>query len=304
MPPLSLPVVPDGDPAGSREPEALPHVERCAAGEPLHDYVLGRYEPPAPEAGKLRSLVLLHAALREAGALEGGLALVDAIRGALGPFRTIWGVKHDAASGRIRGVELYFYDWKRTRVDLSLARLREAFAPIVALDAHDDRPIPWHMVSVDVPVSALRRPGTEAVPAHVYVDMRSYELRGAGWTFENVYTFHDPRAEVDDVLARLRGSVHLPPRLEGLSALIPPALFRCHRLCVANKRLGDALYFSRVSTPALLGFLEARGYPGPLARAAREHAGELDHLLWDVGVDFSLEGGAPVVRRSGFYGSF
>ncbi len=144
-----------------------------------------------------------------------------------------------------------------------------------------------------------------AVPAHVYVDMRSYELSGRAFTFENVYTFHDPRREVDEVLHRLRSSVHLAPARERLAELLPPPLFRCHRLCVANKRASDALYFSRIPTQALRWFLEREAWPEPLRQFVGASGGEFAHLLWDVGLDFRAgEDGRLETGKTGVYGSF
>jgi hypothetical protein len=159
------------------------------------------------------------------------------------------------------------------------------------------------MFSIEISPDSLNGAATP-VPAHVYIDMRSYELRGERMTFENVYTFHDPKREIDDVMHRLRSSVHVDLERENLAALVPPALFRCHKICVANKATGDALYFSRVDTNALIGFLRAHGYPLELIAWMEEERARLDHLLWDVGIDFSARDGRAVVLRSGFYGSF
>jgi hypothetical protein len=224
------------------------------------------------------------------------------VRRGLGPFRTVWGVKHDRERAALRGWELYFYDWERVYADLSIAALTRLLAPVVRVDASPPRELPWHMVSIEVSPDDLR--GQGAVPVHVYVDMRSYELRGARFSFENVYTFHDPQREIDDILRRLRASVYVDLERDSLARLMPPSLFRCHKVCVANKRTGDALYFSRVETPALLGFLRAQGYPREVIDLVQAEQARLDHLLWDVGVDFSAEGGRAEIRRTGFYGSF
>lgn len=281
--------------------------ERCASGEPLHDYILERYDPRVEPEGKLRSVNLLYESFIAAGVEATGRKLVDAVRTALGPFRTVWGVKHDA-TGTLRGWELYFYDWYRVHPDLSVAHLREMLAPFVRLEAQLPSHVRWHMLSVDMGLDALRTAELGSTPAeasvHAYVDMRSYALRGTSMTFQNVYTFHDPRAEVDDILARLRASLYVDLDTHPLHVLIPPELFECHRICVANKRDGDALYFSRVSTPALARFLRDHGYPSPLRDLVVRESAALEHLRWDVGIDFTASPEGPRIRRSGFYGSF
>lgn len=278
-------------------------LETCGASDVLHDYILEPYEPRAPIQGKLRSVNALYETFALAGLDDRGHAMVEAVRGALGPFRTVWGAKWDEDRGSWRGWELYFYDWKRLHADLSIEALKRILAPFVGIDARPGRELPWHMLSVEVPPAVLGGDGT-AVPIHVYVDMRSYELLGDRWTFENVYTFHDPRREIDDVMHRLRASVHVDLSRDALAELIPPALFRCHKLCVANKATGDALYFSRVDTRALLGFLRRGKYPSELIDWLESEKSRLAHLLWDVGVDFTARDGRAHIRRSGFYGSF
>jgi len=278
-------------------------LEMCGRGDVFHDYILEAYEPPAPSEGMLRSVNALYETFALAGLDEQGGALVEAIRGALGPFRTVWGAKRDEEGGSWRGWEIYFYDWKRVHADLSIDSIVRALSPLVKVDAALTRDLPWHMFSVEITPGALGGDGT-GMPVHVYIDMRSYELRGDRTTFENVYTFHDPRSEIDDVMRRLRASVHVDLSRDRLAVLVPPALFRCHKLCVANKATGDALYFSRVDTRALLGFLRAHRYPAELVAWVDAERSRLAHLLWDVGIDFTARDGRAVVRRTGFYGSF
>jgi len=276
-------------------------LERATSSDQFHDYVLWRYDPLAPPEGKLRSLNLLVESFALAGLEDEGCALVQKLREELGPFRTVWGVKRHQGTGALAW-EFYFYDRDRAHADLSIARLAEIFAPLVEVDAREPWPLPWHMVSVELGPEALR--ARAKVPAHVYIDMRSYELAGDCFTFENVYTFHDPRADVDEVLHRLRSSVHFDPKRDQVSTLLPPALRRCHRVCVANKRRSDAVYASHIPTPALRWFLRTHAWPDPLAAFVEAHGSDLDHLLWDVGLDFDREGGSIQVRKTGLYGSF
>ena len=286
--------------AGGRLAEAP--LELCTASDRFHDYVLGAYEPLAPPEGKLRSVNLLVESFALAGVEAQGLAMIRRIREEYGPFRTIFGVKWNRETGAI-GWELYFYDWNRAHADCSLPRLREILAPAVNVDAVEPWPLPWHMISVEIGPAHLV--GGGPVPAHVYVDMRSYELTGERFVFENVYTFHDPRAEVDDILHRLRSSVYVEPGRHNLAALMPPPLFRCGKICVANKRTSDAIYFSRIPTAPLRWFLDRHGWPAPLQRFVSGAGAGLGHLLWDVGVDFrSARGGELSVGKTGVYGSF
>lgn len=295
--PRRLPIVP----APTRTRVGKRPLERCGPADLFHDYVLDPYPPRAPVAEQLRSVSLLHEAFALTGVEDEGAALIDTVRRELGPFRTVFGVKHQQDLG-VTGFELYFYDFGRVHPDLSIERMQEILAPHVALSARPRRAIPWHMFSVELTAEDLRK--RASVPAHVYVDMRSYLLSDDSLTMENVYTFHDPRREIEHVLHRLRASLHTDLSPRALAELIPPALFRCHRLCVANKRTADAVYFSRVPTAAMLGFLRARAWPAPLVAMVESHADEFEHLFWCLGMDFTQSGESPVISKSGVYGSF
>ncbi len=300
--PKRLPTLRDA-PAPARR-LATSTLEVCAATDRFHDYVLGEYPPLAPAEGKLRSVNLLVESFALAGVEAEGLSLIRRLREGYGSFRTIFGIKWNARTGAL-GWELYFYDFNRAHADCSLPHLREILAPSVRVDAEEPWVLPWHMFSVELGSDHLTTGAP--VPAHVYVDMRSYELRGRSLLFENVYTFHDPRTEIDDILHRLRSSLHFEPSRHNLAALMPPPLFRCGRICVANKRTSDALYFSRIPTGPLRWFMDRHAWPEPLrglVSVASAGSG-FDHLLWDVGVDFrSTEGGEPEVHKTGVYGSF
>lgn len=295
-----------GSPAASAL-SALPPVsrvplERCGPDDRFHDYVLVPYQPPSEATGRLRSLNLLVESFALAGLEREGLEVMRLLREGLGPFRTVWGIKQYGATGSPHGWELYFYDFGREHHDLSIERVRTLLAPAITVDAVEPFPLPWRMFSVELSPTVLRR--LASAPLDVYLDMRSYKVRGDRYELENIYTFHDARSGIDEVLHRLRASVHFDHRRDSLARLIPPSLLRCARICVANKRRADAVYFSRLPTPALATFLATNGWPEALSAFVARHADDLSHLLWDVGMDFAREGDALATRKTGVYGTF
>ncbi len=294
--------------------EAVPRrarraLERMQPGDVLCDYTLVPYEPRAPVEGKLRSVNVLFESFALAGVEDEGARVVELLRRGLGPDRTVFGVKFHGP-GQGAGWELYFYDPRRERADLSIERVAEVLAPAFEVDARPPRALPWHMFSVEMGVEQLRDGAPAAVDVYVSTNPRqkgtdrSYKVRGAEMAFENVYSFHRPRLEIDEILYRLRYGVHFSRDELPLSVLIPPELFRCGHICVANKRSADALYFSRIDTEQLLFALGFLGWEGELPRWIVAHAGELDHLLWDIGFDYVTEGGALRILKGGLYGSF
>ena len=293
-----LPVANAANPAPRR---ALAPLEACGPDDRFHDYILSEYEPIAPALGKLRSLNVLVESFAIAGVEREGLALLSAVRSGLGPFRTIWGIKRHHAHGGL-GWELYFYDFQRAFADLSIARVASILAPHVRVIGREPRPLPWHMFSVELGAAGLLEGAPSAID--IYIDMRSYKCEGDALVFENVYTFHDARAEIEEVLHRLRSCIHFDPSQDALHRLMPPHLFNCKKICVANKRNADAMYFSRIPTPALSRFLRDHQWPDALQDFVRTREDLLGHLLWDVGIDFRAIDGRATTIKSGIYGSF
>lgn len=300
-----LPVLPsDGAVPSLPPPLAAAPLETCSDDDRFHDYILSEYEPKIPVAGKLRSLNLLTESFALAGVEAEGRALMTRLRTELGAFRTVWGIKlePDAPVDQRLRWELYFYDRDRKHEDLTIPRVAQWLAPHVNVRVREPRPLPWHMFSVEFGCHHLRSDAESALD--VYLGMRSYKLDDASIRFENVYSFHDAKQEIYEVLDRLRVALHFDSVRESLASVLPPHLFDCHRICVANKRRSDALYFSRITTLALLRFLDEHGWPTALGTFAKARADQFDHLLWDVGVDYVAQGGRATPTKTGVYGTF
>ena len=83
-----------------------------------------------------------------------------------------------------------------------------------------------------------------------------------------------------------------------------PELRCCSTLVVANKRTNDAVYFTRVGVDALLSFLQRLDYPRSLVEFVISQRGRLDHLRYDLALDFRMEEGQMNLLKSSFYGYF
>ena len=71
-----------------------------------------------------------------------------------------------------------------------------------------------------------------------------------------------------------------------------------------TKRTPDCVFFSGVTVDQLLFFLRRWRYPAGLVDFIQQHRDRLDHLTYDVGIDFALRDGRPVGLKSGWYGVF
>jgi hypothetical protein len=129
-----------------------------------------------------------------------------------------------------------------------------------------------------------------------------YELTGTGLRLANFYFFFDAKKEMDEVVAKVACSAHHDLRTLPLRDILRPELLDCRVIVVANKKLNDGIYFSRIGIDPLIGFLERERFPADLVAFARAHRNELDHMLYDVGLDYVIEAGAVKITKSAFYG--
>jgi hypothetical protein len=277
-------------------------AERCRPDDPFHDYLLLPYLPPRPAAGKLRSVNLLLESFALMGVAEQGRRLVAALLGELGPFRTVWGIKHVPAQGGLSlGWEVYFYRRDAGNGEPTLEGVLGALAPHLEVAARPAMPYRWELFSVELTAGTLA--SGRGGELDVYVGMRAYRAHGRELELKNFYTFDDPGLRLDRVLERLLAAVHAPRDGEEISRLLPRELLAgCPRVCVANKRQADGLYFSHLRLEQLRVFLDAHGWPVEVRQWIDRHADQLDHLLWDAGYDFRRAGRGLEFLRSGLYG--
>jgi hypothetical protein len=281
-------------------------LERSAAGDRYADYCLWDYPPVASTQGKLRCANLLWRALAAAGAGPQFYAACRALREGLGPFRTVFGVKKIA--DRL-SFEFYFYDYARLERAVSITRVLDILAPFAACPLTYSEQRPYFMFSVDLDDDIVaRRRSLEMINVYVGNPGSSvssgicHELTGAGLRLANLYFFFDARNEMDEIVAKIACSAHHDLRTLPLRDILRPELLGCQVIVVANKKVNEGIYFSRIGIDPLIGFLELERFPADLVSFARQHRNGLDHMLYDVGLDYVIEAGAVKITKSAFYG--
>src|SRR5579872_378898 len=283
-------------------------IEYVAPEDPYLDFCLWPYPPPVVSGRKLRSISLLALSFEICGVAGPGRRVVEALQQAVGPFTTVWGLKW--VDGVMRW-ELYFYDYRRLERERSITRVLDALRPIVPCDVTPDEGRPYFMFSLDLTVPMLR--GQNALEeVHVYVGNVGstvssgicYSATRHGTTLENIYFFFDAAREMEQIVGKMCCSAHLDLAGVDVDAILWPELKDCQTIVVANKRFSDGIYFSRIDVDQLRVALKRFDYPQPLVAFVDKHRDELDHLKYDVGFDYRLEGGRLRFLKSGFYGIF
>jgi hypothetical protein len=269
------------------------------------DYCLQPYTPRRSPEGKLRSENLLWHSLDLAGAPPALEEALLAIQRAAGRDMTVFGVKH--LGGRLWW-ELYFYDTDRRDGGIRAAELQEAVKPHFAFDVLARESIPYFMFSFDLRPDTTERGAVDVVnyylPYYQVQGGRSYKLGGAGLELDNVYRFYHPKREVEEMLHDIKTSAFVDYGRVPLSRVLLPELFACNRICVAKKRSADAVYYSGIDVDQLLFFLRRFGYPAAIVDFVKGRRAQLDHLSFDVGVDFTMAAdGSLVAVKSSYYGT-
>jgi len=283
-------------------------LEYATAADPARNYCLWDYSPAAPVEDKFRSFNLLLQSFDYAGLDARAYAIVDAVREAIGPFQTVFGIKQ---LGERLAWEFYFYDYGRQARRVSAGRVLAAMAPWVPCTLVVNEQLPYFMFSLDFDADiAAGRRGLDVV--HLYIGNPgstvssgiAYGLRDGGCTLENFYFFFDAQTQQRLAADKIECSAHLDATRLPLDTVLRPELRDCQTICVANKQSHDCVYFSGVTVGQLQFFVDWLGYPEPIRRFVHAHRTDLDHLLFDVGFDYRAQGDRLVVLKSGYYGVF
>jgi hypothetical protein len=282
--------------------------EFTSPDDQYYNYCWWPYQPVAPTQQKLRAVSLLFHAFEIAGVDERVCEVVDLLRHALGPFRTVWGTKW---LGNRLAWEFYFYDYQRREREVSITRVLDVIRPYVASDIRVNERLPYFMFSIDIlaePGASLRR----LDEVHMYVGNPgsavssgiAYSVRTEGATLENFYFFFDAGKDLSEATGKILCSPHVDATRIPIAGLLWPELTRCHTICVANKRQNDTVYYSGVDVHQLLFFLKRLHYPPAIVEFVEENRTQLDHLLYDVGFDYVTTHDRIRIVKSGYYGVF
>jgi hypothetical protein len=283
-------------------------TERMKSGDPFLNYCHWPYDPPASGSGKLRPSVLLYKAVNEMPHSAWVKNSLQAIQRGIGDFRSVYGIKRIADQWAL---EIYIYDYERQDRLVSIERLQEATGGLLRFPQTADPRLPYFMFSFDLTEHAARQNGVLDV-VHIYIGNPgsqvssgiAYEFSASGRQLENFYFFFDAQKQQKEIVDKLECSVYCDTWRVSLDDLYRPELRDCHTICLANKRTCDTIYFSGVNIDQLLFFLNWQQYPDDYIRFVEERHHELDHLLYDVGVDYRANGAQIEFVKHGFYGVF
>ena len=129
-----------------------------------------------------------------------------------------------------------------------------------------------------------------------------YNLDRAGLRLDNLYYFFDRKHAWDTFAAKVAASLHLDLDRIDLQAILWPELRDCQLVVAANKKTCDGVYFSRIGIDQLIGFMGRTAWPPAMLAFVEANRGRLDHLLYDVGIDYRMVEGRIEILKSAYYG--
>lgn len=283
-------------------------LELTAADDRYYDYCLWEYTPVTNPQGKLRSINLLNNTFASEAIGPHAAEVIAAIRQAFGMSRTVWGVKQE--NGKISW-ELYFYDYDRQQRARSITQLLQVIKPWIACDLTVRESSDYFMFSIDLNHALLndcaQMDELQMYMGNVGSTVSSgicYAVTKDAMTMKNFYFFFDAGTQAREIVDKVRSSVYLDLAHFDLDTVLWPELRECQTIVVANKRNHDGVYFSRITIDQLLFFLRKMQFPAEQIAFAEQHRARLDHLLYDVGIDYRMENGVVRVLKSAYYGVF
>jgi len=280
-----------------------------ATGEDRYfNYCLWPYQPVAPTDDKFRGISVLYQSFEFAGLDKRAYDFVEAIRNAIGPFQTVFGIKQ--FDGRM-GWEFYFYDYLRLGRQVSMSKVLAAIQPFCRCEIVPNENLPYFMFSLDVD-NALVRGTRDLDVVHMYIGNPgsqvssgiAYALRPQSTSLENFYFFFDAKTQLQEAADKIFCSAYLDAARVDADRILWPELRDCRTICVANKKHNDCVYFSEINIDQLLFFLKTLAYPPQIIHFFEKNRNSLDHLLYDVGLDYTVEGSEVRILKSGYYNVF
>jgi hypothetical protein len=129
-----------------------------------------------------------------------------------------------------------------------------------------------------------------------------YNFSERGLRLDNFYFFFDAAREMEHIRAKIACSAHLDLPSFPMDQILWPELRDCGVVVVANKKHNDGVYFSRINVDQLILFLKRTRYPSDLIAFVETNRDDLDHLLYDVGIDYVKTANGLEIVKSAFYG--
>jgi hypothetical protein len=272
------------------------------------NYCSWEYAPLARGEGKLRPSALLYFAISRETHRDFLCDAIAEIQATHGLFDSVYGIKRVENRWKL---EIYIYDYDRTQRRRSWTRLFGRDPQVLKSSIEVRESVPYFMFSFDLDEKVASNDG-RVDTAHLYIGNPgsivssgiAYKQNASGLALENFYFFFDARSQQEEIRDKMTESVFWDVDTERIKELLLDDLKHCDTICLANKPQCDTAYFSGIDIQQLIRFCQWQQYPQSFLEFLLANKFQLDHLKYDVGVDYCWEKGHLNCLKSGIYGAF
>jgi hypothetical protein len=267
------------------------------------------YRPIRPLTDKVRGENLLWHSLLHAGQLDAWDEPLHAIQRRFGVDRSIWGVFLDVET-RALSWELRLLN-NETKPALGvLDSLRASLQPWIEVAPGVDELGPYAVLGLRFDSATMASGAIEAIELHERdtgsPNTAVYRVTATTRELVSTELLREPKRHIDEVLPAIKTSAFVDfaanPRV--LGRVMIPELYACRRLHVAKRPTCDALCFSGVNIEQLAFTYKRFEYPAPMLEFLTANQANLEHLLFDVAIEYREAEGRIVYPSTGYYGSF
>ncbi|PRQ04980.1 hypothetical protein ENSA7_49130 [Enhygromyxa salina] len=267
------------------------------------------YRPVRPLADKVRGENLLWHSLLHAGQLDAWDDPLHAIQRRLGVDRSIWGVFVDLQTSELAWELRLLNDQPGAPLGV-LDPLRAALRPWLELAPGLDALGPYAVLGLRFDPSTMATGRIEAIELHEREPgsptTSVYRVTSTTRELVSSELLREPKRHINEVLPAIKTSEFVnftaQPRL--LGRVMIPELFACRRLHVAKRPTCDSLCFSGVNVEQLAFTYKRFDYPAPMLEFLTANQAALEHLLFDVAIEYREVEGRVTYPKTGYYGSF
>lgn len=266
------------------------------------------YRPVRPLAGKVRGENLLWHSLDHAGQLDAWDDALHAVQRRLGRDRTMWGVHINVDDGAMSW-ELRVLNDEPNASPGVLDTLRATLEPWVELAPGVDETPPYAVLGLRFDPRTMEQGRIDAVELHERdkgsprTEVHRVSAKARELVSRDVIL--EPKRHIDEVLVAIKGSefVDFGANKRLLGRVMIPELYACRRLHISKRPTCDALCFSGVNVEQLAFTYKRFEYPASMLEFLTEHQARLEHILFDVAVEYREQGGRITYPRTGYFGS-
>ena len=260
-----------------------------------------------PIQGKIRAENLLWHSLSHAGVRATWEQPLRAIQKLVGRDRTVWTIMLDHESGALSW-EVRMLNGDGFGPRGIFGAVRDALAPGVQLPSVESLP-EYHVLALTFDASSPETPKMRVALHQAGAtprEMKISSLDGDGTHPFGVDLAFHPKRDIHDVLTQIKDSryVDYGEDRQLLGRALVPELFACRRLYVGRRTDCDALGFSGINIDQLK-FVHARfEFPEAMRNYLNEHKDRLEHIMFDVTLEYVGRDTKIANLRTGFRSCF